>query len=157
MNLLQWFRKIHLYVGVFTTPAILFFAFTGVLQTFSLHESARDGSYEPQNWIVILSQIHKKQTASVPPRKQPALPSVSPRIDGAEKKAEPESTPPPSSASQPQHHPLPLKIFFLIVGLSLFTSTSSGLYLSWKYRRDRTIMAALLVAGTLAPLVLLTL
>ena len=37
--LLRVLRKMHLYLGVFTAPALLFFAFTGALQTFSL---ARD-------------------------------------------------------------------------------------------------------------------
>ncbi len=38
-TLLKYTRLVHLYLGVFITPALLFFAFTGALQTFSLHET----------------------------------------------------------------------------------------------------------------------
>jgi hypothetical protein len=153
-NLLQFFRKTHLYVGVFTAPAILFFALTGSLQTFSLHEAARDGSYKPAQWILVLAQIHKKQTAQVPQRKVP------PSAAGSPKKSD--SAPPSSPASQPQpaaapRNPLPLRIFFLVVGLSLSASTASGLYLAWKYRRNRVVIAVLLLAGILAPLAMMQL
>jgi len=40
-------RMLHLYLGVFAAPALLFFAFTGGLQTFSLHETTRGSSYTP--------------------------------------------------------------------------------------------------------------
>src|ERR1700745_3679843 len=71
-KLLKYLRLIHLYFGVFIAPAILFFAFTGALQTFSLHETTRGSSYKPPAWAVILAHIHKKQTPVVPARKQPA-------------------------------------------------------------------------------------
>jgi uncharacterized iron-regulated membrane protein len=158
LNLLQFFRNTHLYVGVFTAPAILFFALTGSLQTFSLHEAARDGSYKPAQWIQVLAQIHKKQTDLLPQRKVPPSATAA----GSQKKTE--SSPPsnPASQSQPpaapsQRNPLPLRIFFLIVGLSLSASTASGLYLAWKYRRDRVVIAVLLLAGILAPLAMMRL
>src|ERR1700754_4472618 len=64
-------RLIHLYLGVFTAPALLFFAFTGAMQTFSLHETTRGSNYKPPAWAVTLGQIHKKQTPVVPVRKLP--------------------------------------------------------------------------------------
>src|SRR5271154_776001 len=70
-TLLKYFRLIHLYLGVFITPALLFFAFTGALQTFSLHETTRGSGYKPPAWAVLLAQIHKKQTPIVPVRKDP--------------------------------------------------------------------------------------
>src|SRR5271156_6877264 len=69
--LLRYIRLIHLYFGAFLAPAILFFAFTGALQTFSLHETTRGSSYKPPAWAVMLGQIHKKQTPIVPVRKVP--------------------------------------------------------------------------------------
>ncbi len=150
LNLLQFFRKTHLYVGVFTAPAILFFAFTGILQTFSFHESGRDSSYKPPQWVVVLAQIHKKQSMQLPQKRAPLPPT------GAQKKTEPAppTGPPPLVPSQ-QHNPLPLRVFFLVVGLSLFASTASGIYMAWKYRRDRIVMAILLLAGIIAPVVLM--
>src|ERR1700694_5036858 len=61
-NLIVLMRRVHLYLGMFSAPAILFFALTGILQTLSLHEFSRDGSYKPPMWIVVLAQIHKKQS-----------------------------------------------------------------------------------------------
>ncbi len=169
VNLLQFFRKTHLYLGVFAAPAILFFALTGALQTFSLHESTRGSSYTPPQWILILAQIHKKQTAQIPQRKTPQQ-VVGTEVSLAKKKTDAGSkqSPPvaevqaPSGQTQPpskepHHNPLPLRVFFLIVALSLSASTASGLYLAWKYRRDRIVLAALILAGILAPLLLMEL
>ena len=72
ISVLKTARLIHLYLGAFITPAILFFALTGILQTFSLHDAAKNGSYKPAYWIVALAQLHKKQTIQVPDRKPPA-------------------------------------------------------------------------------------
>ena len=69
---LRYTRLTHLYLGVFITPALIFFAFTGALQTFSLHETTRGSSYKPPAWIVTLGQLHKKQTTVVPVRKLPS-------------------------------------------------------------------------------------
>jgi uncharacterized iron-regulated membrane protein len=172
VNLLQFFRKTHLYLGVFTAPAILFFALSGALQTFSLHEAARGSSYTPARWILVLAQIHKKQTAQVPQRKVPPQ-AVGTEVSIAKKKGDtaPPAQPqtpsvapaqPPSGQAQPaarqlQHNALPLKIFFLIVALSLFASTATGLYLAWKYRRHRVVLAVLILGGILAPLLLMQL
>ena len=62
-------RLVHLYLGIFTAPALIFFAFTGALQTFSLHETTRGSAYKPPAWAVTLGQIHKKQTPVVPVRR----------------------------------------------------------------------------------------
>ncbi len=78
--ILRYLRLIHLYFGVFLAPAILFFAFTGALQTFSLHETTRGSSYKPPSWAVTLAQIHKKQTPIVAVKKapRPTNPSTKP-------------------------------------------------------------------------------
>lgn len=59
--LLKLARQIHLYIGLFSAPALLFFAFSGALQTFSLHKSSSD--YKPASWIAVLGELHKNQTA----------------------------------------------------------------------------------------------
>jgi hypothetical protein len=154
---LHFFRKTHLYIGVFTAPAIVFFALTGALQTFSLHETARDGSYKPAQWILLLAQMHKKQTTQIPVRKappQPAPVTVSAEKKSEEKKPDPAPAPP---QPRPQHNLLPLRVFFLVVAVSLFASTLSGLYLAWRYRRDRILATALLIAGIVVPILLMQL
>lgn len=154
-NILSWFRQTHLYLGVFAAPAVLFFALTGFLQTFSLHENARDGSYKPAKWIVLMATVHKKQIAQMPPSKTAPAAAPASTKTGPQKHSE---LAPPSSAPQPRwpaHDPLPLKIFFGVVCVSLCASTLSGLYLSWKYRRNKVVLAALFLAGIVAPLVLM--
>lgn len=66
---LRSIRLMHRYLGLFFAPTILFFAITGGLQTFGLHETARGSSYVPPNILVHLSQLHKKGTLYLPPRK----------------------------------------------------------------------------------------
>jgi hypothetical protein len=51
---------------VFTAPALLFFAFTGGLQSLSLHEASRGGDYQPPRWLAGISHLHKKQSPDVP-------------------------------------------------------------------------------------------
>jgi hypothetical protein len=152
---LKYIRLIHLYLGVFIAPALLFFAFTGALQTFSLHETTRGSSYKPPAWAVTLAQLHKKQTPAVPAKKlpQPDKPTDKTTADktAADK---PPAPAPPSGAPTPKHNPLPLKIFFLLVALGLFISTLTGLYMSYKYIRNRALITAILLAGVVIPIVL---
>jgi hypothetical protein len=44
---LKSIRTMHGYLGLFFAPTILFFAITGGLQMFGLHETARGSSYVP--------------------------------------------------------------------------------------------------------------
>jgi hypothetical protein len=146
---LKFLRKIHLYIGIFTTPALLFFAITGAMQTFSLHETTQGSSYKPPAWIASLAQLHKKQTPIVPVRKTRAAAPETAQTGSAKpsKDAEP--------AAAPKKSHLPMKIFFLLVSISLLTSTLTGIYMSYKYSRSWRIITGLLVAGVVIPLLLL--
>jgi uncharacterized iron-regulated membrane protein len=53
-------RRLHFYLGTFFAPSVIFFAFSGALQTFSLHESKEPGSHNPE-WIAKMAEIHKDQ------------------------------------------------------------------------------------------------
>jgi len=157
---LKYLRLIHLYTGVFIAPALLFFAFTGALQTFSLHETTRGSSYKPPAWAVMLGQIHKKQTPIVPVRKPPA-PGKQADKDTAEKAQPPipqpalaEAPKPTGEAAPKSHDPLPLKCFFLLVSIGLFVSTFSGLYMSYKYIRNRRLITVILLGGIIIPVLL---
>ena len=74
-RILRRVRQFHLWLGMLFAPAILFFAFTGALQTFDFHET-EDG-IAPPKWIATIAAIHKKQDFPKP-RKPPALPQ--PRV-----------------------------------------------------------------------------
>jgi hypothetical protein len=165
---LRFTRLSHLYLGVFTAPALIFFAFTGALQTFSLHETTRGSTYKPPAWAVTLAQLHKKQTTVVPIRKlpptekplaekaQPAPASVpaTPNAPNFSKSAPPAPQRADATPTPKPHNTLPLKIFFLVVAIGLFTSTISGLYLSYKYLHNKALITAILVAGIIVPIVM---
>ncbi|NYF51250.1 PepSY domain-containing protein [Tunturiibacter gelidoferens] len=170
-TLLKYTKLVHLYLGVFIAPALLFFAFTGALQTFSLHETARGSSYKPPAWAVTLGQVHKKQTTIAPARKFPPpdrSPDRSPdRPSNKSGDTQPEKSPSaatePAQSLSPQssdtpapkpHNALPLKIFFLLVSIGLFISTISGIYMSYKYIRRRGLITILLIAGVVLPVLL---
>ncbi len=148
-SILKAVRLTHHYLGVFIAPAILFFSFTGFLQTFSLHETLRGRDYKPPAIFEKLGNIHKKATLPGPPRPQGPPP---PKAEGPKPggpPAAPKATPPPTSFHWPE------KIFFGIVAIGLFTSTLTGLFMAWKYTRRKIVIVALLIAGTVLPLVLL--
>jgi hypothetical protein len=147
-KILKVVRQIHLYIGIFISPAILFFALTGALQTFSLHETTRGSDYKPPTWIVTLAQLHKKQTTTVPVRK-PRPASDTPKPD---KRADAAI---PAAPQTPEKSHLPMKIFFLLVAIGLFISTLTGIYMSYKFTRNRLVITALLIAGIIVPLILL--
>jgi hypothetical protein len=157
--LLRSMRTLHLYLGVFITPALLFFAFTGAMQSINLHETTQGSSYKPPAWIATLAQLHKKQTTEVPVRR--------PRPDGAlsersKTKAAPSSEqlqstsqqPPAAPVPRPRNH-LPMKIFFVLVSIGLFLSTLTGIYMAYRYSRRKLLITGLLLAGVVMPLLLL--
>lgn len=170
---LKGVRLTHLYLGVFAAPAVLFFAFTGAIQTFSLHETTRGSSYEPPRILVILGQIHKKQTPVIQEKKPQPPPKPAPGQDDAtsnrhDSPADPEAHTDPASHPAtrpgvltsepgPQHNPLPLKIFFLLVAISLTLSTLTGLYMAYAYTRNKVVTATLLLLGTIVPVLMVLL
>jgi hypothetical protein len=181
-RLLKASRLIHLYLGVFITPALIFFAFTGFVQTFSLHETTRGSNYKPPAILVKLGQLHKKQTLVVPPRRQPpqasaAAPTPVASIQGTPQQeggtarhhhddaaptisatppAVPQATPAPKQDGPPPatKNLLPMKLFFALVSIGLFISTVTGLYMSYKYVRNAKAVTAVLIAGIAIPVLL---
>jgi hypothetical protein len=162
-SILKAVRLTHLYLGVFVAPAVLFFAFTGAIQTFSLHEPGKGGPYKPAanyvppRWAVVLGQIHKNQTPVVAPPKPKA--SAAPKAEAAKTDA-PKSDAPKADAPKPalpQHNPMPLKYFFALVAWSLFFSTFTGIYMAYKYNRNKIAVTTLLILGTVIPVLMIVL
>jgi hypothetical protein len=130
-------RLIHFYLGIFFAPLIIFFAFTGTLQVFKLHESYRETPGTPGDWIAWLGNVHKESAWLTPRVSQPRPPSaMSPK---------PPSTPPFR----------PMKWFAAAMGVALIASSLLGLYMAFSVpsRRRQALMA--LVAGIVIPPVLL--
>ena len=158
--ILKVLRKLHLYFGLFIAPALMFFAFTGAMQTLSLHEAA-GADYKPPAWLASLAQLHKDQ--NVVPRK-PRPPQSGPPHPGppTPEAAQATAKPPAAHAERPlaelsrkEHEHLPEKLFFLVVSLGLFSSTLTGIYMAYKFDRNKWLVTGLLIAGIAVPLVLL--
>ncbi|MBU6415804.1 MAG: PepSY domain-containing protein [Xanthomonadaceae bacterium] len=151
---LKSFRTLHLYLGVFTAPALLFFAFTGALQSVNLHEGARGSDYKPPAWIASIAHMHKKQSFDVPAKRLPPKASAA-NADGAQAAGVPMPTNDKSSSAPNKRNPWPMKIFFVLVSLSLLLSTLTGVYIGWRHTRHRRRYGATLAAGVLVPAMLL--
>ncbi|WP_426700019.1 PepSY domain-containing protein [Rhodanobacter sp. Col0626] len=154
-------RTTHLYLGVFTAPMLMFFAITGGLQSFSLHEATRGGSYVPPAWLASAAQFHKKQTTVLPQRRpRPAVAdekaTLAPTPAGATTKNRSASTSvADNAAARPKKNLLPMKAFFVLVALGLLVSVLSGLYMAWRYSRKPLLFGTVLAAGIMVPLLLL--
>ncbi|WP_263408884.1 PepSY domain-containing protein [Terriglobus tenax] len=148
--LLKSVRLTHRYLGLFFSPTILFFAITGGLQMFSLHETTRGSSYVPPNILVHLAQLHKKGTLYLPPRKITAPNSAKP--DGPKPEA---AKLPQASPATPQPNSLPTKVFFAATALALAISTCTGIMMGWKYARRKLTVLLVLAAGVFIPVILL--
>ena len=144
---LKPFRTLHLYFGVFTAPALLFLAFTGALQSVNLHEATRGSDYKPPAWVASMAHMHKKQSFDVPV-KRAAPAKAAPQAADAVPRADPAPAPRP-------RNPWPMKVFFVLVSLSLLLSTLTGLYMAWRYTRDRRRYGAALAAGVIVPALLM--
>ncbi|WP_458071986.1 PepSY domain-containing protein [Rhodanobacter sp. BL-MT-08] len=165
-------RTVHLYLGVFMAPALLFFAITGGLQTFSLHETTRGSSYTPPAWLATLALLHKKQTIVAPIRKarppEGVVPAAAPGVGIAgatsassidvparARPAGPSAGPSDRDAARPKKNLLPMKIFFALVSISLCLSTLTGLYMAYRFSRRPVLVTGILVAGVVVPMLLL--
>jgi hypothetical protein len=143
-NVRQW----HAYIGLFIAPSVLFFAITGAIQLFSLHEA--HGSYHPAVLVEMLSAVHKDQVFEQP--REHATPSEDPESavhgDTAEKH-------PSDDTDELKPATLALKWFFLIVALGLTVSTFIGIWMGVTQVRRQTIGWSLLAAGAFVPICLL--
>ncbi len=128
-------RRVHLYLGMFFAPAILFFAISGAMQTFRLSELPGAPA-----WTQWLASIHKDQAA---PRPKP------PRDAAAPARARPDRP------RAPRHDPLALKIFVAVMALGLTLSTGLGMVIALSLPALRRGATIALAAGTLLPLALL--
>ncbi len=150
-------RLLHLYLGTFIAPSLLFFALTGAIQTLGLHEARRGSGYQPATWIKMLAQVHKHQTMELP-QHRPALPDQ--RAQTEKPKAEaplPAKTDDAHAEHSGHKSPWPLKIFFLFVCFGLAFTTLLGLYMSFTFNRNKKLVTLLLVLGVIVPVALLLL
>lgn len=119
---MQRIRQLHLWLGVFFAPMIIFFAFSGALQTFNLHETRKGGSYHAPAWIARLAAVHKDQRLS-------------------------EGRHAPSS--------MPFKWLVAAMSVGLIFTSGLGIYMGFKFHKDRRVIWALLALGVALPVLFL--
>jgi hypothetical protein len=128
-------RTWHTYLGILIAPSVLFFALTGAVQLFSLHEA--HGTYHPLPLVEKLASMHKDQVFAL---------------------GEHHDEPPPPAPAEHEDEPAIgtplLKWFFLVVALGLTISTVLGLYMGLTHLRHRRTGWWLLTIGVAVPLVL---
>ena len=125
-------RRWHGYVGSFVAPTVLFFTLTGAVQLFNWHEA--HGDYRPSFLLEDLSSVHKDQVLKRDADDSPAH--------------EAEAVPPATFA---------LKVFFFLIAIGVTLSTCVGAWMSITQTPRKGVAIALLVAGTLLPVILLLL
>jgi len=141
-------RRLHAYIGAFIAPGVLFFAATGALQLFSLHEA--HGGYVPPPLIEKLSAVHKDQRFSAGPHHEPP-PTAAP----ADHK-----TPPGGDDDHPKTPPartVALKWLFLAIDAGLIASTLIGLWMAVTLNRRKGVIWTLLALGATLPVLILAL
>ncbi|MDA7618365.1 hypothetical protein OAE97_02475 [Verrucomicrobia bacterium] len=58
---MKFFRKLHLYLGCFFAPLLLFFTATGWYQTVRVHRNKTVGEAESGGWVEKMTSIHVDQ------------------------------------------------------------------------------------------------
>jgi hypothetical protein len=165
---LAMIRRWHTWLGVFIAPSVLFFAITGSLQLFSLHEA--HGDYHPPALFLQMGSLHKDQKLATPKPPRPAAAAPADAHDDADHDhdhadadhadADHDHAGPPAAATapgKPKQTPvnvLALKWLFLAVAIGLITSTSLGLWMALAYARDKRLLWFALAAGIVLPVVL---
>lgn len=133
---LRSLRTWHHYIGVFLSPAILFFAATGAMQVIGIQDR-RDPP--PPAFVSWMAGIHKHQAA---PKPRPANPERKPEAERA-------------------HHDddhgkfVPLKVFALLTAIGLFVTTLIGLFIALGHRTTRRGSWLMLVLGIAVPVALM--
>ena len=143
-------RRIHSWLGLFVAPSVLFFAVTGAYQLYGLHE-AQPG-YQPAALFEKLGRVHMKQTFDLKPKRAPA-----PKEATAQTPAKSQPQPAAKAQAGPKASVVALRALFLLVAAALAAATVLGVWMALSYGRDKRIGWALLAAGIVLPVLLVSL
>lgn len=144
--MLKNIRQLHLYLGTFFAPLIIFFALTGAAQTFGWHE----GGGAIRSAISKLAEVHIHQRFGSPPRRE-----EKPGDAGDQKPARAAAKQPEGEPPQGARPSILFKLLILLMSLGLTITTVLGIVMAFKYNRDRRVVWGLLIAGTILPMLLL--
>ena len=161
-------RKIHLYLGNLFAPAIVFFAFTGILQTLGLHEAEDAASSQPPAWIASLASLHKDQ--HLPQPKARNAPTALDAMRGEQahdaghdaghdkhSHGNDAGTAPGVTADEApaRLRQTLLKAFVVLMAGGLIVSVILGVFIACSNARTRPSALVMLVIGMLLPLVVI--
>jgi hypothetical protein len=144
-------RILHACIGMLIAPSVLFFAATGLLQIYSLHEA--HSGYTPPALIESLSAIHKDQRFGHG-HAEPADAGHH-HADGPEEGAPHDAV--ASRGGKPRGARIAttlLKAFFAFVATGLILSTLAGTWMALQQRLRRRTHLALLLIGAAVPAML---
>jgi hypothetical protein len=144
-------RQWHAYLGLFIAPSVLFFALTGALQIFNLHEA--HGGYHPAVLFEKLSAVHKDQVFEEPRDKSAPDHDATPAAAGGGGGV---ARPAADEDEKQSVSTYALKSFFAVVSLGLITSTLVGIWMGTTQIRRRELAWTLLILGALVPIGLLS-
>ena len=149
-------RNIHGYVGLFIAPSVIFFAVTGGLQLFKLHEA--EGGYTPPALVEKLGQLHKEQRFEMRPKRRPPTPvaaaaAADPDKAASATAAKPASPPDDEDAAEPWNI-VAIRWLFLAVSVGLTASTGLGVWMAMQPHRRTRLTWAMLAVGTVLPVLL---
>lgn len=141
-------RRIHTYMGLLIAPSVMFFALTGAVQIYGLHES--HGAYVAPAVVEKLGMVHKKQLYKARGRKAGPPAAEAPKSPAAPAPA----TKP--AAAEPAVKPATqlLKALFLLVSIALAATTALGAWMAVAYGREKKLSWILLAVGAMIPLIL---
>jgi hypothetical protein len=155
MALRQW----HTYIGAFIAPSVLFFALTGAIQLFSLHE-AHDG-YKPPVLIEKLASVHKDQVFRAKKPRDGGPPRAAPKPAGDDDGDKPDAAkaeaPKAKAFTSAQIRTWALKWVFVLVALGLIVSTLIGLWMAFTTGKRKGVILLVLLVGAALPVLLLAL
>jgi len=138
-------RTWHFYIGMFIAPSVLFFALTGAVQLFSLHEA--HGNYRPPMIIEKLSSVHQDQVFAPGHHHPDAKPAA---------KAPTATAAAGDDDDKMKTSTLMLKIFFFwAIAGGLIVSTLFGLWMGLTHPLRKRSAWITVAAGAAIPILLL--
>jgi hypothetical protein len=143
-------RRWHTYIGLLTSPSVIFFALTGAAQLFHLHEA--HGDYHPPPFMEKLSAVHKDQVFAQP-RAHETKEAEHSIASGGQSDAKEDSA---DEEQKPGYTgTFVLKWFFLLVALGLCVSSCLGIYLGLTQSRRKLLSWLAFAAGCFIPVTIL--
>lgn len=137
MKKIKLIRKAHLYLGIIFAPLILLFAISGFFMINNLHNTKKDGSYTAPDTLVYISRVHEKISRC-----------------RFKKKSSYEK---PLNSKSLQKNCYIFKYSVIAMSIGLIITVLIGVFLAFKYTRNKIIISICLFLGFVMPTIILTL